>query len=804
MATDSVGQVIQSLRQAMLRHDGAGLTDGQLLDVFIERREEAAFAALVRRHGPMVWGVCLRVLRNHHDAEDAFQATFLVLVRKAASIRPREMVANWLYGVARQTALKARATINKRRMREKQGAEIPEPATAEQDCWNDLRHLLDQELSRLPDKYRVAVVLCDLECKTRKEVARQLGLPEGTVASRLATARTMLAKRLARHGLGMGAGSLAAALSEKAAPACMPVSVVNSTIDAARLFVLGQATTSGMISAKVTALTNGVLRIMFLKTLKTLTAGALLLSMATITSTMVAGGKSDAPSEPAVNAAEEPQEEAGKADPSKAKPAEDNAVQNELQKLQGTWLLVSAEENGSSVPQEKIKKMELTLTIKNDRFTLKTVDGREMHTLAASGRELLTLKSHTDAVLSVFWSQDGKRLITGSADGTAKVWETASGRELLALKGHPGAVMSGSWSPDGRFLATGSADGTVMVWDAASGRELLSLKGHVCKVRSITWSPDGKFLATGSEEGTAKIWNSANGRELLSLKGHLSTVWSLAWSPDSKRLTTGSEEGRAIVWELSRYGEVLALNKMLTLTGHSNRILAISWSPDGKRLATGSADRTAKVWDTASGQELFSLDAHGNEVQSVAWSPDGESLATGNTDGTAKIWDAKSGRELLCLKGHSVWAWSVSWSPDGKRLATGSADGTAKVWQVSRSPLGAVGSVSFSPDGKRATTVGADGTVREWEATGQTETLKGKLSINPTKQPKMMDWSALKPEDEKRLNLKGIYAIDGDTLKFCYGEPQPTEFKTKPNRQPNEAPLPNLDQRMFVFKREKR
>src|SRR5262249_17955767 len=161
---------------------------GQLLDSYIRTREEAAFAALVHRHAPMVWGVCRRVLHRHQDAEDAFQATFLVLVRKAASIVPRGLVANWLYGVAHQTAWKARATNARRQTREKQVTAMPEPTVEQPDLWNDLRPLLDQELNRLPDKYRAVIVLCDLEGKTRKEAARHFHVPEGTVASRLATA----------------------------------------------------------------------------------------------------------------------------------------------------------------------------------------------------------------------------------------------------------------------------------------------------------------------------------------------------------------------------------------------------------------------------------------------------------------------------------------------------------------------------------------------------------------------------------------------------------------------------------------
>src|SRR5262249_19630847 len=149
------------------RSDGlanrAEVTDGQLLERFVNHQDHAAFTALVRRRGPMVWGVCRRVLRSHHDAEDAFQATFLVLIRQAASVTPREKVANWLYGVAYQTALKARATLARRSARERQVAALPEPTAKGQDLGCDLQAVLDRTLSRLPGKYRVAIVLCDVE-----------------------------------------------------------------------------------------------------------------------------------------------------------------------------------------------------------------------------------------------------------------------------------------------------------------------------------------------------------------------------------------------------------------------------------------------------------------------------------------------------------------------------------------------------------------------------------------------------------------------------------------------------------------
>jgi RNA polymerase sigma factor (sigma-70 family) len=162
----SLNRLIPRLRQVLL--DESQASDGQLLEDFVGRRIGPALETLVLRHGPMVWGVCRRILA-HHDAEDAFQATFLVLVRQAASIRPREMVANWLYGVAHQTALKARATAAKRRSREKQVTEMPEPDSPKTSRETDLQLLLDRELSALPDKYRAIIVLAELEGRTRKK-----------------------------------------------------------------------------------------------------------------------------------------------------------------------------------------------------------------------------------------------------------------------------------------------------------------------------------------------------------------------------------------------------------------------------------------------------------------------------------------------------------------------------------------------------------------------------------------------------------------------------------------------------------
>src|SRR5436305_1518526 len=196
MPTNRLRGALEHLRRT-LAPPGDGATDGQLLARFVADRDEEAFAALVRRHGPMVLGVCRRVLAQEQDAEDAFQAAFLVLARKAASVRKRAAVGSWLYGVAYHTARRARDARSRRRAREKQVDAMPQPEVRHPEP-QDWRPVLDRELAGLPEKYRAAVVLCDLEGRTRREAARLLGLPEGTLSSRLATGRRLLAGRLSR------------------------------------------------------------------------------------------------------------------------------------------------------------------------------------------------------------------------------------------------------------------------------------------------------------------------------------------------------------------------------------------------------------------------------------------------------------------------------------------------------------------------------------------------------------------------------------------------------------------------------
>jgi RNA polymerase sigma factor (sigma-70 family) len=245
----------------------AAATDGQLLESFLARRDEAAFTTLVRRHGPMVLGVCRRILGNVADADDAFQAAFLVLVRKAPALRTRPVLGDWLHGVARRTALKARGAAAHRRVKELAAAR---PASAPGERRNDWLPLLDETLTRLPEKYRLPIVLCDLEGKTLREAAEQLGWPSGTVAGRLARGRALLAKRLLQGSQNLSGVGRAA----------LPAGLVQATVQAAGAVSGGKEAAS---FATAWTLAQGVLQTMFWNKLK---LGALVL----LSVVVIAGG----------------------------------------------------------------------------------------------------------------------------------------------------------------------------------------------------------------------------------------------------------------------------------------------------------------------------------------------------------------------------------------------------------------------------------------------------------------------------------------------------------------------------------
>jgi RNA polymerase sigma factor (sigma-70 family) len=268
MVSGSWTEFLRRLRGATVARAVGDRTDAELLGQFVACQDEAAFEALVQRHGPMVLGVCQYLLADAHDVEDAFQATFLVLVSKAASIGRRALLANWLYGVAYRVAHRARVRAYRRRAREVSGGEEA-AAQGPEGIEPDLRPVLHEELNRLPEKYRTPVVLCYMQGKTNEEAARQLAWPVGTVKGRLTRARELLRARLTRRGWGLPTATLAALLTRETAAAAVPGPLSDATAQAALLVAAGQTAPAGVVSAGVAALSRGVLQTMFLTKLTT-------------------------------------------------------------------------------------------------------------------------------------------------------------------------------------------------------------------------------------------------------------------------------------------------------------------------------------------------------------------------------------------------------------------------------------------------------------------------------------------------------------------------------------------------------
>jgi WD40 repeat protein/serine/threonine protein kinase len=333
----------------------------------------------------------------------------------------------------------------------------------------------------------------------------------------------------------------------------------------------------------------------------------------------------------------------------------------------------------------------------------------------ASDVQILALAGHTAWVMSVAFSPDGRRMVTGSSDNTARVWDS-TGRLLRVLPGHSDRVRGVTFSPDGRVIATASYDKTIRLWDAESGEQLQVLSGHTDRIRSISYSPDGRSIVTGSYDQTAVIWDVASGQKLRVLKGHTDVVSGVAFSPDGRQVVTASGDRTARLWD------AVSGVQLRTLNGHADFVNSAAFSPDGLHVVTASDDATARIWEVATGRQLLALRGHSGFVASAAYSPDGLSIVTASFDKTARIWDASSGMQLRLLRGHRSGLESAVYSLDGGRILTASLDHTARVWSAGKPPFSfgghtdALTAVQFSPDGTRILTASIDETARIWDS----------------------------------------------------------------------------------------
>ncbi|HLY29117.1 MAG TPA: protein kinase, partial [Aggregatilineales bacterium] len=332
---------------------------------------------------------------------------------------------------------------------------------------------------------------------------------------------------------------------------------------------------------------------------------------------------------------------------------------------------------------------------------------------------------HTDVVNDVAFSPDGKTLLTGSIDKTARLWDVQTGKEIRQFVGPDAEVWSVAFSPDGKTILTSGPDKTARLWDAQTGQQIRQFVGHTQLVHGEAFSPDGKTILTGSWDKTARLWDAQTGQQIRQFLGHTDLVESVAFSPDGKTVLTGSFDNTARLWD-TQTGQ-----QIRQFVGHDEAVWSVAFSPDGKTVLTGSLDRTVRLWDTQTGQQIRQFVGHTDELRVVAYSPDGKTVLTGSLDKTARLWDVQTGQELhRFIQSGAVMA--VAFSPDGQFMATNDRNsGVVRLWDVqkkSRLPTlrghtAGIALLRFSPDGKTVVTAATSGnggvmdsTARLWDA----------------------------------------------------------------------------------------
>lgn len=744
------------LREALLR-DAAGLTDGQLLDSFVAAREEGAFETIVRRHGPMVMGVCRRILGSVHDAEDAFQAVFLVLARKAACISRKELLANWLYGVAQRTSLAAKGKMARRRSHEIQVNDMPQSVANTPAPADDWLPLLDAELSKLSEKYRIPIVLCDLQGRSRQEAAQQLKIPEGTLSSRLATARKLLAHRLARHGAVFSGGALAATLAQSAASAAVPATIISVTVAAAASFAAGKVLPAGGVSAQAAALAEGVLKAMLLTKLKIATLALLTAALVGVgigaavlpalqakpadrTGPVVLLGGNQAPKKPAVKTDKELLQ--GKWDVSEV--VFDGAATDNLKGVQAV-----VEEDKLSLVGGAGKReftIKLDPTKKPKAIDITALDGEQkdqtnpaIYHLDGDVLKLcMSNEPGNNQRPAELVSKEGSKLLLMTFKRVKQDQEPKKDKEAEKPNADSGPAdqpMDANAKPKG---------------DAS--RPIHTLFSHTSRVTSVAYSPDGRWIATASWDGTARLWDAKTGKEVHRVDfpdtGGANTLGQIAFWPDSGCIVTLVRESRdhsaVIIWDRDMR------ERIRQFPGWQFAV-----APDGKHMACGDlgVSPSIRLYELATGKLVRAMSGPYHRVDSLTFSPDGKTLYAQvgiprpqPNDGVTRLtidpsqvraWDVATGKERRTGLEGTDQGWldhHITLAPDGRTIAVrGSGGPKFKSHNhdggnvLLRETAGGgrrleltghaddVMQAAFSPDGRTLATASMDKTVRLWD-----------------------------------------------------------------------------------------
>ncbi len=760
MHASTLKSVVEHLRKWTDPTRVRELSDADLLERFRRHREEAAFTLLLQRHGPMVLAVCRRILGDAHEAEDAFQASFLVLIRSADKIRKKQSLGSWLHGVAARVAHKARMRSARQRTQEREALSrtiCDDPSKTL--VAKELRAALDQEIARLPDKYRTPLVLCYLADKTHEQAAGELGWPKSSVTARLMRARELLQRRLRKRGFTVPAGLLAALLTEQSANAALPALLTLSTVRLAAQALVGETLTA----TSAAALAGGFVRSTATRKLGAMLALLATLGVAAIGYRMI-GPESPSPAEqPASKAQALREPRTAKSEPRQPRadlfgdPLPEEAVarlgssrlrhpgssgrRSFLFSPDGKQIISSTRESlwiSDAATGKLLRRFDFDF----DQVSIQTSclyvgdsiiwAGMSAERIvavqtidAATGqlRRRLRIKEATGAFNQAL-SPDGKRLAWPRRD-EIRLYDTTSGEMVQRIphKGIPG--WSFAFAPDGKSIALNDLSDTIYLYDTATGKLIRDLKHPGDSRLQVVFSPDGRFLASipqrpPAEKGEVSIWSVKDGKEVHRWTHPFSLGMSAAFSPDGKRVAIGDSRWGLVLWDVETGKEVRRLSPL-------GGAAYIAFSPDGKVLATSSPTGAIRLWDAATGNLLSAPEPDVDSFPYLHFSSDSKRVFSGG--GVCLVWDAATGRELkrftdpqpLDIK-HFNDLRLLALSPDESLLAIArprekislrdAATGKEKQTLQGDDPTYRL---LFAPDGRRLISTGNKGMVRVWD-----------------------------------------------------------------------------------------
>jgi RNA polymerase sigma factor (sigma-70 family) len=779
-------------------------SDALLLQRFVQHRDERAFATLVSRHGGMVLRSCRRVLGDVHAAEDAFQAVFLVLARKAHTLRRPTELPGWLHGVARRVALKARTKSVGRAAQMPLSEELPDTANdpLTRLTARELLTVLDEEVARLPGPQRSAVVLCCLEGHPQEEAARMLGWTAGSLKGHLERGRRRLHDRLQRRGITLSAALALVAVSRSEAASEL---LVQNTI---------KATLSGE-GGSAAALAHSVLKTMFVRKLAGVMAVTLTLALAASTTVALVYHDPVEVPEDKTPAAPAALKDAGtrKSQVRRNAPADplpSGAIARlGTQRLRhGGWIKFVA-----FTPDDK-------------RLVSQGEDGVCVWD-AATGKELHHLLPEAGKIWGATdMSPDGKQVAAAieSQDGHIDIWDIASGKKTASFgKGYYALVRL---SPDGKRLAAYETAkawlATVEVWDVESQRRLLSWKAHERQqVMSLFFSSDSRRLFTSSFGGNARIriWDAATGRQLCELP-HLerrSPIGILspfnqneALSPDGKLLALVESDAKSSL-KIGDDEWKARISLHDTMTGEQLRLLtcpfhaihpvpepafsALTFTPDGKKLLTGGPGDSFRVWDTATGEELHRGPLEVPRPWSLTLSRDGKTLAVVMQQGYAiQLLNMASGKSSLSHAGHLAQVYLSALTPEGGTAITVAGDSNLLLWDVATSQVRhvleghdrAISALQLAQDGRMLFTLGEGKTLRVWDL--PSEKMRRRIPLDQEFSPSAFGALALSPDGGTLAVLSATNTVRlFDTNPFR----ERLRFETRSSREL--TPFPTAD-----------